>query len=94
MAGRGSAASIEERRWFAIVGALLPNIDEASPGLPGRPRLCGREFSPELVSSQACEALHRDAPYGARCFLMYQHMQFVVTTVLVVLMHLMVHGAF
>ena len=35
-----------------------------------------------------------NAPYGARCFLTQQHMQFVVTAVLVVLMHLVVLGAF
>ena len=32
------AVSGEEGRWFALVGAFLPIVDEASPGLLGRPR--------------------------------------------------------
>lgn len=37
------AVSGEEGRWFALVGAFLPIVDEASPGLLGRPRSCEGE---------------------------------------------------
>ena len=67
--GRGQAAPVEEGRWFAVVGALLPNIDEASPGLPGRPRCVGCKFGKGPVPSKVRGVPRRDAPYGAWCFL-------------------------